>query len=74
MHKWSLPKWKPFICAVSEWQDVLRCNISCVEKILILIKFILINFGNGFVDQNSHVFSFTGVLQEAMHAARFADD
>ena len=52
LHKWSLPKWRPFICVVSEWQDVLRYNISCVEKILILIKFILINFGNGFVHQN----------------------
>jgi hypothetical protein len=29
----------------------LRYNMSCVEKILISIKFILINFGNGFVHQ-----------------------
>ena len=50
-NKWSLPKWRPFICVVSEWQDVLRYNISCVEKILISIKFILIKFGNGFVHQ-----------------------
>jgi hypothetical protein len=49
LHKWSLPKSWPFICVVSEWQDVLRYNITCVEKILISIKFILINFGNGFV-------------------------
>jgi hypothetical protein len=45
LHKWSLPKWRPLICVVSEWQGVLRYNISCVEKILISIKFILINFG-----------------------------
>ena len=35
MHKWSLPKWRSFICIVSECQDVFRYN----------------NFGNGFVHQ-----------------------
>ena len=30
------------ICVVSEWQDALRYNMGCVEKILISIKFILI--------------------------------
>ena len=39
------------VCVVGEWQDVLRWNISFVEKILISIKFILINFGNDFVHQ-----------------------
>jgi hypothetical protein len=38
LHKWSLPKWRPFMCAVSEWQDAFRYNISWVEKV---------NFGIG---------------------------
>jgi len=56
LHKWSLPKWRPFMCVVSEWQDVLRYNISCVVKILISIKLILINFANGFVHQKLNQF------------------
>ena len=51
LHKLSLPKYRPLICVVSEWQDVFRYIISCVEKILISIKFILINFGNAIVHQ-----------------------
>jgi hypothetical protein len=34
----------------------LKLNIGCVEKLLISIKFILINFGNGFVHKiNSYM-------------------
>jgi hypothetical protein len=51
LNKLSLPKRRPFICLVYHWQDVLRYKISCLGKILIQIKFILINFGYCFVHQ-----------------------
>ena len=53
---------------------MLSDRISCVEKLLISTKFILIKFGNGFVHQTSHVFSFNGVLHDMRQIAYFADD
>ena len=52
-------------CVVKEWPVVFRYRIRCAEKFLISIYLILIKFGNAFVHQTSHVFSFTGVLHEA---------
>ena len=49
-------------------------RISCVEKLLISPKFILIKFGNGFVHQTSHVFSLNGVLHDMRQTACFSDD
>ena len=48
-------------------------RISCVEKLLISPKLILIKFGNGFVHQTSHVFSFNGILHNMRQTAYFAD-
>ena len=49
-------------------------RISCVEKLPISAKFILIKFGNGYVHQTSHVFSFNGVLYDIKQTTYFADD
>ena len=41
---------------------VFRYRKSCAENFFISIKIILINLGNGFIHQTSHVFSFSAVF------------
>jgi hypothetical protein len=67
-------KWlADFSCLLLDSDSVSYCNIwrkysnfadkkSLMKKILISIKFILINLGNGFIHQTSHVFSFSAVF------------
>lgn len=54
----------------NNWLFLVICWISCVEKLLISVKVILIKFGNDLVHQASHVFSFNGSLHKACNISQ----
>jgi hypothetical protein len=49
-------------------------NDYCQNRVQHFVSFFWIQFGNGFVHQASHVFSFNGVLHGMRQTAYFADD